>query len=55
MVAADGAETGARDDGGVRQAAALVPDEGIGSLEQLLRQSRARHEVAHQDKQGDHR
>jgi hypothetical protein len=38
--AADGAEAGAGRDGGVRQAAAHMADEGVGGLEQLVREAR---------------
>ena len=41
-------------DGGHREAAAQVSDERVGGAEQLLRQARARDEVAHQDEQRHH-
>ncbi len=52
--AADRAEAGAGDDGGVGQPAAHMADEGEGSAEQLVRQPGTGDEVAHQDEQRHH-
>ena len=49
--ARDGREAAARDDGGHGEPAAPVPQEGMGGLVQLLRQSGPRDQIAHQHEQ----
>ena len=53
--AADGAEAAAGDDGGHRQAAAAVAEEGVRGGIELVREPRAADEGAHQDEQRHHR
>ncbi len=53
--AADAAEARRGPHGGHREAAAKVPDEGVGGAEELLRHAGAGDEVAHQDEERHHR
>ena len=53
--AADRPEARARDDGGHGEAAALVAEEGVGGVVELLGHARAHDEIAHEDEQRDHR
>ncbi len=53
--AADRPEARAGDDGGHGEAAAFVPEKGVGGVVELLGHARTHHEIAHEDEERDHR